>query len=77
MCIRDRALTVTILIGGVLKGIEKVNKIMMPAFFILFIVIAVRVAFLDGAGEGYRYLLMPKWEYLLKPETWVLSLIHI
>ena len=68
------ALTVIILIGGVLKGIEKVNKIMMPAFFILFIVIAVRVAFLDGAGEGYRYLLMPKWEYLLKPETWVMAM---
>ena len=56
------ALTVIILIGGVLKGIEKVNKIMMPTFFILFVIIAVRVAFLEGAGEGYRYLLMPKWE---------------
>ena len=39
------AVTVLILSAGVLKGIEKINKIMMPAFFILFLIIAVRVAF--------------------------------
>ncbi len=44
-------LTVAILAGGVLKGIEKVNAIMMPAFFILFLLIAVRVFFLPGIGR--------------------------
>ncbi len=68
------AVTVLILSAGVLKGIEKINKIMMPAFFILFLIIAVRVAFLPGAWEGYRYLLVPRWEYLLKPDTWVMAM---
>lgn len=36
-------LTVLFLVSGIIKGIEKVNKVMMPAFFLLFIVIAVRV----------------------------------
>ena len=68
------ALTVVILIFGVSSGIEKISKFMMPAFFILFLIIAVRVAFLPGAAEGYRYLLQPDWRYLLKPETWVMAM---
>ncbi len=67
-------MTVAILAGGVLKGIEKVNAIMMPAFFILFLLIAIRVFFLPGAFEGYKYLLVPRWELLLKPETWVMAM---
>lgn len=68
------ALTVVILLGGVLKGIEKVNKFMMPAFFVLFLIIAVRVAFLPGAAEGYSYLLVPDWSKLLDPNTWVMAM---
>ena len=66
--------TVVILIFGVASGIEKLSKFMMPAFFILFLIIAVRVAFLPGAAEGYLYLLRPDWSYLLKPETWVMAM---
>ena len=66
--------TVVILIFGVAAGIEKLSKFMMPAFFILFLIIAVRVAFLPGAAEGYLYLLRPDWSYLLKPETWVMAM---
>ncbi len=68
------AVTVAILASGVLKGIEKVNKFMMPAFFVLFLFIAVRVAFLPGAMEGYRYLLIPKWEALLQRDTWIMAM---
>ncbi len=67
-------LTVVILILGVAAGIEKLSKFMMPAFFLLFLIIAVRVAFLPGALEGYRYLLRPDWSYLLRPETWVMAM---
>ena len=66
--------TVVILIFGVASGIEKLSKFMMPAFFILFLIIAIRVAFLPGAAEGYLYLLRPDWSYLLKPETWVMAM---
>ena len=34
-------------------SIEKTNKVMMPLFFLIFLVLAVRVAFLPGAAEGY------------------------
>lgn len=68
------ALTVLFLAGGVIKGIEKANRVMMPAFFVLFIIIAVRVAFLPGAGAGYRYLFVPKWSALLDMRTWIMAM---
>lgn len=68
------AMTAISLVGGIIKGIERVSRFMMPAFFILFLIIAVRVAFLPGAIEGYRYLLVPKWEYLADPMTWIMAM---
>lgn len=67
-------ITVIILIGGVLKGIEKANRIIMPAFFILFAIVAIRVFFLPGSMDGYRYLLIPDWNKLLEPTTWVMAM---
>ena len=67
-------LTAGILLLGVKDGIEKISKFMMPAFYVFFLIIAVRVAFLPGAVEGYRYLLEPDWSYLLKFETWVMAM---
>ena len=63
-----------LLIFGATKGIERVNKVIMPAFFVLFIVLAVRVSFLDGDGEGYEFLFIPKWEYLFKIDTWIMAM---
>lgn len=67
-------ITCVLLIFGATKGIEKANKILMPAFFVLFVVLAVRVAFLDGAVEGYKFLMIPKWEALLDVETWIMAM---
>lgn len=67
-------LTVVLLLAGAVKGIEKVNKILMPAFFILFAILAVRSATLGGALKGYEFLFVPKWEYLLKMDTWVMAM---
>lgn len=68
------ALTFIIMLAGVSNGIEKVNKVMMPAFFILFLILAIRVATLPGAMEGYKYLFIPRWEFLGNPKTWVYAL---
>lgn len=68
------AVTALILLFGVTNGIEKMNRFMMPAFFILFFIIAVRVFFLPGSTEGYRYLLVPKWDALLLPQTWIMAM---
>ena len=59
----------TLLLGA--KSIEKSNKVMMPLFFLIFLVLAVRVAFLPGAAEGYRYMFSPRWEELLDPMVWI------
>lgn len=59
----------TLLFGA--KSIEKSNKIMMPLFFVIFAVLAVRVAFLPGAGEGYKFIFTPRWEALSEPMTWI------
>ncbi len=63
-----------ILMFGAAKAIEKVNKVLMPTFFILFALLAVRVAMLPGASGGYRFLLVPKWEALLRVDTWVMAM---
>lgn len=62
------------LLFGVTKGIEKVNKVIMPIFFLLFIVLAVRVSFLEGSAAGYEFLFIPKWEYLLQADTWIMAM---
>ena len=67
-------ITAIILVLGVSKGIEKVNKVMMPAFYILFLILLVRVLMLDGAMDGLEYLFVPKWEFLSQPRTWVYAL---
>ena len=59
----------TLLLGA--KSIEKSNKIMMPVFFIIFVVLAVRVAFLPGAVEGYKFMFTPDWEKLKDPMVWL------
>ena len=59
----------TLLLGA--KSIEKSNKIMMPVFFIIFVILAVRVAFLPGAVEGYKFMFTPDWSKLADPMVWV------
>lgn len=68
------AIVFLLMILGIANGIEKINKIMMPLFFILFVVLAVRVAFLDGASSGYEYLMKPDWTSLINVKTWVYAL---
>jgi len=62
------------MILGIANGIEKVNKIIMPIFFMLFIVLAVRVGFLEGSDKGYQYLFKPDWNALKDIKTWVYAL---
>lgn len=63
-----------VLMLGVTAGIEKVSKVLMPLFYVLFIVLAIWVATLSGASEGYKFLLVPDWSKLLEPYTWVMAM---
>lgn len=66
--------TVIILVTGSVAQIERANRIMMPVFFVLFAILAIRVFFLPGASAGYHFLFVPKWEQLLKVDTWVMAM---
>lgn len=68
------ALTFAVMLAGVSHGIERINKVMMPLFFVLFLIVLVRVITLPGAGAGFEYLLVPQWDALADPKTWVYAL---
>ena len=57
-------LTIAVVQGGIAEGIEKANRYLMPALFILFIVLAIRSLTLPGAMKGVEFLLKPDWRYL-------------
>ena len=59
----------TLFLGA--HSIEKSNKVMMPLFFIIFLVLAVRVALLPGSAEGYKFMFTPRWEALKDPMIWI------
>ena len=59
----------TLLLGA--KSIEKSNKVMMPVFFLIFLVLALRVAFLPGAVAGYKFMFSPDWSALKDPMVWI------
>jgi len=56
--------TLGIVIGGVDGGIEKASKIMMPALFVIIILLAVRGCTLPGSMAGIKYLLVPDFSKL-------------
>ena len=59
----------TLLLGA--KSIEKSNKIMMPVFFVIFVILAIRVSLLPGAAAGYKFMFTPDWAKLKDPMVWI------
>jgi len=55
---------------GIKRGIERVNKVLMPTLFILLI----RSLTLPGSLAGVKFLLIPDWSQLANLETWVMAL---
>lgn len=49
---------------GSAKTLEKSSKFMMPAFFILFLVIAIKILTLPNALEGYKYMFRIDYDHL-------------
>ena len=56
------ALTGVVVLRGVKSGIERVAKVLMPALFILMVVLIVRGVTLPGGWEGVKFLFAPKFE---------------
>ncbi len=49
---------------GVKKGLERVNKVMMIALLAIIVGLVIYVATLNGAGEGYKFYLVPDFNKL-------------
>ncbi len=67
-------MTYFIVSRGVEKGIEKASNVMMPMLFVILIVMAVRVAFMPGAAEGYRFFLSCDFAEAFRPETIMMAI---
>lgn len=52
-------ITIAVVAKGVQQGIEKASKILMPALFVLFIILIVRSLTLENALEGVKFFLEP------------------
>ena len=55
------ALTVLVVIGGVNQGLERASRVLMPALFVLVVVLCIRSLTLPGAAAGWAFFTQPKW----------------
>ena len=58
---------------GVSRGIEAVNRILMPTLFALFLGLGIYIATLDGASAGYAYIFSLNPAGLADPLVWVFA----
>ncbi|MBO4732473.1 MAG: sodium-dependent transporter [Spirochaetaceae bacterium] len=50
---------------GLQQGVERITKFMMSALFIIMVGLAIYVATIPGAGEGYKFYLKPDFKALV------------
>jgi NSS family neurotransmitter:Na+ symporter len=60
-----------IIYRGVVRGIERANRVLIPALFVLLIIAAVRAVSLPGAASGLNFLFEPRWGELLNYRIWL------
>lgn len=63
-----------IIYAGVVKGIERANKILIPSLFVLLAVACFRAISLPGAFHGINFLFSPNLSKLADFETWLNAL---
>lgn len=56
---------------GVVHGIERTNRILIPILFLLLVVAAGRAVTLPGAERGLGFLFTPVWSELLHYRVWL------
>ncbi|NGX60958.1 MAG: hypothetical protein K940chlam9_00433 [Chlamydiae bacterium] len=59
---------------GISHGIEKSNKVMIPALIVMILIIALRAFTLPGAGKGIAYFFTPHLSDLLHYRIWIEAL---
>lgn len=64
------ALTIGMIAAGVVKGIERMSKILMPLLFLLMLAMIIRSVTLPGAMAGVRFFLVPELDKIT-PRTMI------
>ncbi len=64
-------LTYIISSTSISNGIEKLNKILLPALAISVLIVIIRGVTLDGAMNGLNVLFTPDFSKLLEPKIWI------
>ena len=67
------AVSFLIMILGIAGGIEKSCKVMIPALYVLFIILAIMMPFVPGSSEGYKYIFSLDLRGLLDVNVWVFA----
>jgi neurotransmitter:Na+ symporter, NSS family len=68
------AASVYIVAGGVQKGIETVNRWLMPLLAMIIVALALFSLSLPGSSKGISFLFSPNWSVLGKPEVYIAAL---
>lgn len=68
-------LMASLIVGaGVVAGIERTCKVLMPLFAVLLVGLAIYGLTLPGAGKGVDFLFRADWAAVLEPTTWLVAL---
>ena len=67
-------LSVLIIVRGVSSGIERLNRVLIPALFVILVIAAVRAVTLPGAMEGMSFLFTFRLSGLGNHEIWLAAL---
>jgi len=67
-------LALAVVTRGVIAGIERVNKVLIPALFCLLIIAVGGALNLDGSEKGLAFLFLPRFEDLLSYQIWLEAL---
>ena len=59
---------------GVVNGLERANRLLVPLLFVLLMVAATRGVMLPGAVKGLHFLFVPVWSDLLEYRVWLEAL---
>ena len=59
---------------GVVRGIERTNRILIPLLLLILLTLAIRAVTLPGSIDGIAYLFTPTWETLLDYKVWLSAL---
>lgn len=68
------AVAMFIVAGGVQRGIETANRVLMPLLAAIVLGLAIYGLTLPGSAEGWRFLFAPSWDAFHRPEVYIAAL---